>query len=283
MACGGWCASTIRRRRQRGALRRATHRAIKKVQEDLEALALQHRDRGVDDSSERHSPARAAGSWDRRDVAAHGRAVRAAHLRGAVGGARHTIERSSRPRWPAFDPALTVEDTVVIAVQVNGKVRGRIDVARDASDDGGAGRGVGRPDCASAPRRQADPPPRRGPGRSGESGRLIVRARRCSLPAWLLAGCGYHVLASSVRPSRGCALAQRRQIDNRSREHGLEKTPGRSRSSARCYMRRHFRWWRIPAAATRRSAARFARCTCGRWRSTPMTRRCSTRSRWSWT
>jgi leucyl-tRNA synthetase len=37
-------------------------------------------------------------------------------------------------RWPAFDPALTMEDTVVMAVQVNGKVRGRIEVPRDAAE-----------------------------------------------------------------------------------------------------------------------------------------------------
>ena len=37
-------------------------------------------------------------------------------------------------RWPSFDPALIVEDTAVIAVQVNGKVRGRIEVPRDAAD-----------------------------------------------------------------------------------------------------------------------------------------------------
>jgi leucyl-tRNA synthetase len=30
---------------------------------------------------------------------------------------------------------LTVEETVVVAVQVNGKVRGRIEVPRDASED----------------------------------------------------------------------------------------------------------------------------------------------------
>ena len=37
-------------------------------------------------------------------------------------------------RWPRFDPALTVEDTVIVPVQVNGKVRGRIEVARDANE-----------------------------------------------------------------------------------------------------------------------------------------------------
>jgi leucyl-tRNA synthetase len=37
-------------------------------------------------------------------------------------------------RWPSFDPTLTVEETIVVPVQVNGKVRSRIEVARDASD-----------------------------------------------------------------------------------------------------------------------------------------------------
>src|SRR5690606_15788191 len=36
--------------------------------------------------------------------------------------------------WPTFNPALTVHDTVEIAVQVNGKVRARIELAPDASE-----------------------------------------------------------------------------------------------------------------------------------------------------
>ncbi len=34
--------------------------------------------------------------------------------------------------WPAFDPALTIEETVTVAVQVGGKTRGTISVANDA-------------------------------------------------------------------------------------------------------------------------------------------------------
>jgi leucyl-tRNA synthetase len=34
--------------------------------------------------------------------------------------------------WPTFDPALLVSDTLTIAVQVNGKTRGTVQVARDA-------------------------------------------------------------------------------------------------------------------------------------------------------
>ncbi len=38
-------------------------------------------------------------------------------------------------RWPRFDPALTVEDEVEIAVQVNGKMRGAVQVPRDSVED----------------------------------------------------------------------------------------------------------------------------------------------------
>jgi leucyl-tRNA synthetase len=37
--------------------------------------------------------------------------------------------------WPAFDEALAREDSVQLAVQVNGKMRGTISIARDASQD----------------------------------------------------------------------------------------------------------------------------------------------------
>jgi leucyl-tRNA synthetase len=35
-------------------------------------------------------------------------------------------------RWPSWDERLTVEDSVEIAVQVNGKTRSKVSVARDA-------------------------------------------------------------------------------------------------------------------------------------------------------
>ncbi len=53
--------------------------------------------------------------------------------RGAGGagnsGSVHTAE------FPAFDPALAVDETVTIGVQINGKVRGDITLAPDASED----------------------------------------------------------------------------------------------------------------------------------------------------
>jgi leucyl-tRNA synthetase len=41
--------------------------------------------------------------------------------------------------WPAFDPALAAEDTVTMVVQVDGKVRDRIEVAADIGEDDALG------------------------------------------------------------------------------------------------------------------------------------------------
>jgi leucyl-tRNA synthetase len=43
-----------------------------------------------------------------------------------------TAQRSS---WPAYDEKYLVRDTLTIAVQVNGKVRGEVEVAADADKD----------------------------------------------------------------------------------------------------------------------------------------------------
>ncbi|MBK7367498.1 MAG: leucine--tRNA ligase [Candidatus Eisenbacteria bacterium] len=46
----------------------------------------------------------------------------------------HTNTLAHEP-FPAFDPALTVEDTVTVAVQVNGKLRATLDLPRGASQE----------------------------------------------------------------------------------------------------------------------------------------------------
>ncbi|MHB1139062.1 MAG: leucine--tRNA ligase [Microthrixaceae bacterium] len=53
------------------------------------------------------------------------------HAAAADGGPAHVHTTA----WPAADPALLVEDTHTMVVQVNGKVRDRIEVAADASED----------------------------------------------------------------------------------------------------------------------------------------------------
>jgi leucyl-tRNA synthetase len=46
----------------------------------------------------------------------------------------HTVSIGREP-WPTWDEALCVDDVVEMAVQVNGKVRGRVTLARTASED----------------------------------------------------------------------------------------------------------------------------------------------------
>ena len=43
-------------------------------------------------------------------------------------------ESIAHAEWPAFDPALCVEDQVELVVQVNGKVRGKINVPASADN-----------------------------------------------------------------------------------------------------------------------------------------------------
>ena len=47
-------------------------------------------------------------------------------------GEKKTIHLSA---WPKFNPKLLVEDSIKIAVQINGKVRGEIEIPADASDE----------------------------------------------------------------------------------------------------------------------------------------------------
>ncbi len=49
----------------------------------------------------------------------------------ATGGTGFVVEQ----HWPSFDPALLVADTLAIAVQVNGKLRGDVTVSSSASKD----------------------------------------------------------------------------------------------------------------------------------------------------
>jgi leucyl-tRNA synthetase len=50
--------------------------------------------------------------------------------------------------WPAFDPALLVEDEAEIVVQVSGKVRGKVRVPRHAGQDAVAAAALADPAIA---------------------------------------------------------------------------------------------------------------------------------------
>lgn len=114
-------------------LRRCVHRTIAKVQEDLEEL--------------RYNTAIAALMSLTNDIRRHGPADRwvlesllimvapfAPHLAEELWEALGHRTSIFDARWPAYDPAALVEEVVELAVQVNGKVRGRLRVARDAGE-----------------------------------------------------------------------------------------------------------------------------------------------------
>ena len=52
-----------------------------------------------------------------------------------------TGSRSTCRRWPEYDAALAAEDTVTLIVQVDGKVRDKIEVPADADEDARPGAG----------------------------------------------------------------------------------------------------------------------------------------------
>jgi leucyl-tRNA synthetase len=129
------------------ALRRKVHQTILKVTSDIEERI--HLNTAVAALNELYN------EIDRREAAVSEGPGRAA-LREAVEtlvlllapftphvceemGERLNLPRPAqglaRAAWPVADPAVAREENVELAVQVNGKVRGRIVVPRDANDD----------------------------------------------------------------------------------------------------------------------------------------------------
>jgi len=119
-------------------LRRATHRAIAAVTEDLAALRF---NRAV---ARIYELTNAIGAAETADGASRREAIETLilligpmmpHLaEGAwaeLGHATPVIETA----WPKADAALVQSDTVKMAVQVNGKLRGTIEIAKDLSED----------------------------------------------------------------------------------------------------------------------------------------------------
>jgi leucyl-tRNA synthetase len=50
--------------------------------------------------------------------------------------------------WPAFDPEKLVQDTVTLAVQVNGKVRGTLELPAGAAQEAALSRAKAEPNVA---------------------------------------------------------------------------------------------------------------------------------------
>ncbi|HUZ75891.1 MAG TPA: leucine--tRNA ligase [Stellaceae bacterium] len=122
------------------ALRRAVHRTIAAVTDDLDTFrfnrAVAHI-RELTNAIEAHEPeGAAAGAVLREAIEAAVRLLGpmmphlAEELWQALGHDRLLADAA----WPQWDAALAREETVTLAVQVNGKLRGTVDLPRDATD-----------------------------------------------------------------------------------------------------------------------------------------------------
>jgi leucyl-tRNA synthetase len=115
------------------ALERALHRAIRKVGEDIEALRFNTAISTLMTLTNELYP---AATPKRRAIEVlvqllHPLAPHIAEELWEHLGHRTSIQRAP---WPSYDPELCVDLEVEIPVQINGKVRGRLKVASDASE-----------------------------------------------------------------------------------------------------------------------------------------------------
>jgi leucyl-tRNA synthetase len=117
------------------SLRQATHKAIAAVTEHLDHLRFNSA------VAQLYTLANAIGSADKANPSARREALEALvllsapmmpHLAEACWqGLGHT-KLAAETAWPKHDPALIASDSVTIAIQVNGKRRGEITVAKNA-------------------------------------------------------------------------------------------------------------------------------------------------------
>ena len=141
------------------AVRQAVHRTIADVTRDLERwsynTAVAHcmellnlvqrygRDAGADGGASANGNPDTAGTAPHADVWNEALdalllllAVMSPHVTAELWERRHPGEPSVHLQpWPSFDPDLIRQDTVTMVIQVNGKVRDRIDVDAGISED----------------------------------------------------------------------------------------------------------------------------------------------------
>jgi leucyl-tRNA synthetase len=134
-------------------LRGAVHRTIRDVTDDLDKFRFNRavaRIRELTNRLEELSPAdeaEGAGALLREGLEA---AVRLAapmmpHLCEELWQSLRPGRLLAEEPWPRHDPALAAEETVTLAVQVNGKLRGTVDLPRDASQEISTAAALGLP------------------------------------------------------------------------------------------------------------------------------------------
>ena len=159
------------------------------------------------------SPGGSGRALRRRDRCLADPAVCAAHRRGAVvaAGARAAVGAA----WPQADPALLERETFELVIQVNGRVRDRVEVSVGHVRRG-AGRAGARVGSGSGvPGRQGDPQGDRRPREAREPGRRLaetgveqeVAAADVLVGTRAVRGCGVDSRTPLVRADRVAARA----------------------------------------------------------------------------
>ena len=110
---------------------RLLHRTIDGVRADMDGAAVQHRDRQADRADQPRSPRSPAGGTPRAvaEPLVLMMAPFAPHLAEELWQRLGHAESLAYADFPVADPALLVAESVTYPVQVNGKVRGRVEVA----------------------------------------------------------------------------------------------------------------------------------------------------------
>ena len=119
-------------------LRRAAHRAIAAVTDDLNALRFNRAVAQIYTLTNAMQAASGAGAAARREaveilVLLIGPMM--PHLAETCWKELGKTMMLAAARWPNADPRLVASDTVTIAVQVNGKRRGEIEIAKESGED----------------------------------------------------------------------------------------------------------------------------------------------------
>jgi leucyl-tRNA synthetase len=122
------------------ALRKVTHKTLHQVAQDIPAFRMNRavaRIRELSNAMESYkaeTPAQKAALKEAVSALIHLIAPMMPHLAEslwqAIGGKAFICQQS----WPAVDMSLVADDVVTLAVQVNGKLRGTIECAKDASE-----------------------------------------------------------------------------------------------------------------------------------------------------
>ncbi len=92
-------------------------------------------------------------------------------LWGQLGHAEAVIDA----RWPSVDESALVQDTLQLVVQVNGKLRGHIDVAASASREDVEAAARPARTCCAFHRRPEHPQGHRGTRQTGQHRRQLIR------------------------------------------------------------------------------------------------------------